>query len=89
MRLRLAAAVSAALLACLRCCAALRVADVAVREAGGAMAVAARLEGAPPASVSARYTLNFDTTARDAAMTRGRCAPVAPLLREETRASRD
>jgi hypothetical protein len=78
MRLRSLAAAMA--LACVRCAAGLRVADVAVWEAsGGAVAVAARVEaeGASLAAVTARYTLNFETAARNATMSRARRAPPA------------
>jgi hypothetical protein len=73
-------AVAAAVLACARCAAGVRVADVAVWEAsGGAVSVAARVEaeGATLSAVAARYTLNFDTTVRNATMSRARRAPPA------------
>ena len=74
MRLRLAPAVAALALACARCAAAVRVADVALWEAaGGAVAVASRVdgEGATLSAVTAWYALNFETTARNATMSRG------------------
>ena len=76
----LAAAAAAAALTCTRCAGGVRVADVAVWEAaGGAVAVAARVEaeGAALSAVAARYTLNFDTAVRNATMSRARRAPPA------------
>jgi hypothetical protein len=76
-----ALAAAAAALSLVRCAAGVRVADVAVWEAaGGAVSVAARVEaeGAALSAVAARYTLNFETTARNATMSRSsRRAPPA------------